>query len=480
MRDRAVKSGQEVSLPPLTAGKIYRSHRHMSTAFLVVWLILVAYGLLMMFSASYGISFIQSSANLKADLAQTGGLTQDSPVREILAADATALARKQAGLTLLGTLLALGIGGLINFRQLTRPAYSWIVYGLVTISLFYCRLGGVSINGARRWVYLGPIRFQPSEIAKIGVVFFLAAYFARRKARMKGKPKASVSWSKRAFLDVTWPALLVLLWVGLVLIQPHLSGAIIIFLISGILFFMADLPLKSKLLGLTQLVLLVLVFSLVFGLGYPLVTKQSAVDFVGQRFAHVTRRLDTFQDRENASQDDRLQIEQAEIALGSGGLTGKGIGRSAQKLNFLSEAHNDFILPVIGEELGFIGVISVILLFLAFLVTGILVAKNASNQMAMLLAAGNTLLIVIQAFLNMAVAVSLIPTTGISLPFFSYGGTASIFFALSAGLILCVSKSAVRTDPRLARIVHKGKSKAGRGKESQKQLEEEDSMRYAV
>ena len=126
------------------------------------------------------------------------------------------------------------------------------------------------------------------------------------------------------------------------------------------------------------------------------------------------------------------------------------------------------------------GVISVILLFLAFLVTGILVAKNASNQMAMLLAAGNTLLIVIQAFLNMAVAVSLIPTTGISLPFFSYGGTASIFFALSAGLILCVSKSAVRTDPRLARIVHKDKSKSGRRKESQKQLEEEDSMRYAV
>ncbi|NLA82140.1 MAG: FtsW/RodA/SpoVE family cell cycle protein, partial [Clostridiaceae bacterium] len=213
MNERAVKNGQEVSLPPLTAGKIYRSHRHMSTAFLVVWLILVAYGLLMMFSASYGISFIQSSANLKADLAQTGDLVQDSPVREILEADATALARKQAGLTLLGTLLALGIGALINFRQLTRPAYGKLVYFLVTLSLIYCRIGGVSINGARRWVYLGPIRFQPSEFAKSGVVFFLAGYFAIRKALMMGRPKASVSWSKRAFWDVTWPALLVLLWV---------------------------------------------------------------------------------------------------------------------------------------------------------------------------------------------------------------------------------------------------------------------------
>ena len=489
MTEPAVHSRKTTDLPPLSAQAIYRSHRHMSTAFLVVWLILVAYGLLMMFSASYGISFIQSSAQMKAALREAGALEEGSPVREVLEADATALARKQAFLTLLGTLGAVAMGGLLNFRQLTRPALGKLLYLLVTASLFYCRLWGVSINGARRWIYVGPIGFQPSEIAKVAAIFFLSGYFSRRKAARQqaplkaaraGRPGASGSLSRQAFLDVTWPALLIFLWAGLILIQPHLSGAIILLLISAILFFMAEIPLKSLVMGATQLLLLLLVFSLAFGLVYPLATQRSAVDFISQRFAHVTKRLDTFQDREGASQDDRLQIEQAELALGSGGLTGKGLGKSAQKLNFLSEAHNDFILPIIGEELGFVGVVSVILLFLAFLVTGLLVAKNASSHMAMLMAAGNTLLIVIQAFLNMAVAVSLVPTTGISLPFFSYGGTASLFFALSAGLILCVSKSAVKTDPRLARIVEKPKAKSGKAGKNQKQLEEEDAMRYAV
>lgn len=480
--------GRQAQRTPLTARDLVRSHRHMSTAFLVVWLVLVAFGLLMMFSASYGISFTQSSAEMKAALAGAGALDEGAPVRAILAADATALARKQAGLTLLGTLLAVGVGAFVPFRQLTRPVFGWLLYLLVTLSLVFCRLAGVSINGARRWVYLGPIRFQPSELAKIGAVFFLAGYFARRRSqrqkedalRKRGSPVPRASSGRRAFLDVTLPALLIFLWAGLILIQPHLSGAVIMVLISGVLFFMADIPLKSKLLGAGQLVVLLLVLSLALGFGYQLVNKRSAVDFLNQRFAHVTKRLDTFQDREAVSQDDRLQIEQAEMAMGSGGLAGKGLGKSAQKLNFLSEAHNDFILSIIGEELGFVGVVSVILLFLAFLVTGLLVAKEASSHMARLLAAGNTLLIVIQAFLNMAVAASLIPTTGISLPFFSYGGTASLFFALACGLVLCVSKSGAGSDRDLARILDRPGPGSRKRREGASDLEEDDPMGYAV
>lgn len=473
-------------------GRISASHRHMSLAFLVVWLILVLFGLLTMFSASYGISFIQSGAEMKTSLDQAGELDEASPVRAILEADATALARKQALLTLIGTSAAIGLGALVRFRQLTRPVLRLIVYLAVTASLLYCLLGGVVINGAKRWVYLGPIRFQPSELAKIGAVFFLAGYFSRRKAirhqeahssRVRtagGGPGQRTGLARQAFLDVTLPGLLMSVWVGLTLVQPHLSGAVIIALISLTVFFIADIPMKSRITGLLQLLVILVALAVVLGAGYQLLTRKSAVNLVTDRFAHAYRRVGTFQDRESANLDDRLQIEQAELALGSGGLTGKGIGKSVQKLNWLSEAHNDFILPVIGEELGFIGVVSVILLFLAFLVTGILVARRAGSHMAMLVAAGNTILIALQAFLNMAVAVSLIPTTGISLPFFSYGGTASLFFALSSGLVLCVSKSASRTDPRLAGIVDKRSARGGGAKKRKNRLEEDDAMRYAV
>ncbi|NLA95476.1 MAG: FtsW/RodA/SpoVE family cell cycle protein [Clostridiaceae bacterium] len=466
----------------MSSRRISASHRHMSMAYLLVWLILICYGLLMMFSASYGISFIQSSSGMKN---QAAGTSESLPVRAVLEADATAMARKQILLTMAGASLAIMLGSLIPFRQLTRPAFRYILYGVVTASLFYCRKGGMVINGARRWVDLGFISFQPSELAKIGAVFFLAGYFSRRQKvrrqeKMKaGRGKPGVSLSRQAFLDVTWPALLISVWIILTLIQPHLSGALIISLISLIVFFLADIPLKSRLTGFFQLLALLVVVALVLGFAYQVITKQSAVEYVNERFAHAFKRVGTFRDRDGASQDDRMQIEQAELALGSGGLTGKGLGRSVQKLNWLSEAHNDFILPVIGEELGFIGVVSVIVLFLSFLLFGILIARKASSHMAMLVAAGNTILITVQAFLNMAVSVSLIPTTGISLPFFSYGGTANFFFALASGLVLCVSKSAVRIDPDVERIVVKVKPAARKTKENDT-LDEGDGMGYAV
>lgn len=461
--------------------RVQASHRHMSLAFLIVWLVLVGFGLLMMFSASYGISFVQSSAEIRSQLTESGALDANSPVRAVLAADASALARKQAAYTLLGTIAAVTLGAVIHFRQLTRPVFPWLVYTLLLGSLIYCRLFGLSLNGARRWVSLGFVTFQPSELAKVGGVFFLASYLSRRRrlrARDKARPEGQrKSLASQAFKDVTWPAMLMMVLVVLILIQPHLSGAVILTLITITVFLLADIPWKSMAAGLVQLLVIVLVAALLFSAGYQMLTKKSATDFIGDRFAHVFRRVGTFQDRDTASDDDRMQIEQAELALGSGGLTGKGLGKSVQKLNWLSEAHNDFILPVIGEELGFIGVSAVILLFLAFLAAGIMVARRASTHMGMLIAAGNTILIVLQAFLNMAVAASLIPTTGISLPFFSYGGTANIFFALAAGMVLCVSKSGVATDPEIARIVDRGQRKKARGK---KTVEEDDSMRYAV
>ncbi|MGI6157152.1 MAG: FtsW/RodA/SpoVE family cell cycle protein [Saccharofermentanales bacterium] len=428
------------------------THGRMSLPYLFIWLAIVAFGLLMMFSASYGISFVQSSSAMRAQLREAGLLDPNSPVGEILAADASALARKQAFFTLLGVFLGLMVAGLFKFRVFSRRIYSITVYFVVTIGLVYCAMFGRVINGARRWIDLGFTTFQPSELAKVGAVFVLAAYLSRRRMIRRRNPQKKPLW-RRALLDVTLPACLMIVWIVLVALQPHLSGAIILTMVCFCIFFLADIPWKSWMMGIAEILLIVIVLGAVAGWGYQKATGNSAVEFVEQRFAHAYRRVGTHQDRDAVSEDDRMQIEQAEIALGSGGWTGKGIGRGVQKLNWLSEAHNDFILPVIGEELGFVGVMAVILLYLVFLLAGLNIARRAATHMAMLVAAGYTLLITIQAFLNMAVATSLIPATGISLPFLSYGGTSNFFFALACGMVLCVSKSATVRDRELSRVL---------------------------
>ncbi|HHW93617.1 MAG TPA: FtsW/RodA/SpoVE family cell cycle protein [Clostridiaceae bacterium] len=469
------------------------SHRRMSLVFLFIWLILIAFGLTMMFSASYGVSFVQSSSAIRSQWKQTGALDPSSPVGVIVEADATKLAQKQAFYTIGSALLALTLAIIVPFRQLTRPSFKWIVYVVITFALLYTIVAGRSFNGAKRWLTIAGITFQASELAKVGAVFFLASYFSdRRKARLQeagsvktGRSKTRTSrirrssWMKQAFMEVAWPGFLMFVWVGLTVVQPHLSGAIILTSICLVVFFFAQMPLKIRLAGLVQLLIIVLVICIAAGALFEALTGRSAVSFISQRFAHASRRLDTFQNRDAVSEDDRMQIEQAEIALGSGGLTGKGLGKSVQKLNWLSEAHNDFILSVIGEELGFLGILAIILMFLAFLVAGLMIAKRAATPMARLIAAGYTFMVVWQAFLNMAVATSLIPATGISLPFFSYGGTANIFFSLAAGLVLCVSKSGTKQNRELAKILNSSRYNKELDRDDG-ELEDDGTVGYAV
>ena len=303
-----------------------------------------------------------------------------------------------------GALAAIIFAVIVPFRQLMRPSLRWIVYIVVTLSLVYTFFRGESFNGAKRWMTIAGITFQSSELAKVGAVFFLASYFSSRLKGRGGKAvkaKDSVtgqqiskpkrpSLMKRALKDVVSPGILMIIWVILIVIQPHLSGAIILTMICLVVFFFAPIPPKVKLVGIVQLLVIILVVGMTIGAIYEWKTGRSPVSYISQRFSHAARRLDTFQNREAVSVDDRMQIDQAEIALGSGGLTGKGLGKSVQKLNWLSEAHNDFILSIIGEELGFLGIIAVIILFIAFLVAGLMVARRAATPMSVLVAAGYT------------------------------------------------------------------------------------------
>lgn len=478
------KNDSDQSVTPQQVGgpgeRALFSNYRMSLPLLFCWLLLLAFGFIMMFSASYGTSFVLSSIDYDAPVEADGTVAEAPVVKVIPEADASHLARRQAGITLLAVFLSLAFAFVFPFQQLTRKKLSYFVWFLVTPILLACRLFSTPINGARRWLSLGALSFQPSELAKIALIFFLANYFAARThERRREQARASAASSrtarrhgsnnstrvsqsvwKKAYIDVTRPAIMALVWVVLVLVQPHLSGAIILTALTLIMFFLANIPKRSLILGSLQVLAVVLVLLTLVAVLYPYFQDDHTSFFamVDSRFSYAKQRVSTFNNPEAATSDERMQVTQAEIALGSGGLSGQGFGTSVQKLNWLAEAHNDFILPIIGEELGFVGVLAVMALFLLFLMCGLSIARRADGEMARLAAAGYTIFIVLQAFLNMAVAVGIMPATGISLPFFSYGGTSNLFFCAAVGILLCISKSATEADQELSRILKKNRS----------------------
>lgn len=260
---------------------------------------------------------------------------------------------------------------------------------------------GTSAGGARRWIDLGVIDFQPAELAKFTLCIYFAHFFAKRTAILP-------------FL-----AALVLV-VGLVLAEPDLGTAAIITLFSAIIYFVSGANLTYF--------LALLPLGLVGGLGYILTSS------------YRKERLLTFLNPTVDPQGASYHIRQVLIALGSGGLFGLGLGQSRQKYLFLPEPATDSIFAVIGEELGFIGGGVVIALFAFIIWRGFLIAGRAKDPFGRLLAVGITSWIGIQAFINLAAMVALIPLTGVPLPFLSYGGSALIFTLAAIGILLSISR----------------------------------------
>ena len=255
-------------------------------------------------------------------------------------------------------------------------------------------------------------------------------------------------------------------WLILIVLQPHVSGFIIMSAIILSVFIAAGIPWKSWLSGLLQLLPILLALIVILSAVFPQWKGVTLQEFVDEKFAHAQNRLDTHNNPDEATSDDIHQVRQAKIALGSGGLTGVGLGNGRQKFNYLPEAHNDYVFAIIGEELGFLGTTCVLALFLAFLIIGLDIAGRAERPFAGMLAIGYTILISLQALLNMAVAAQVIPATGISLPFFSFGGSSNLFFIVAAGMILCVSRSGQKSSSYvrtfLAPFLDKSKRKANK------------------
>ncbi|HHU07744.1 MAG TPA: FtsW/RodA/SpoVE family cell cycle protein, partial [Clostridiaceae bacterium] len=334
-----------------------------------------------------------------------------------------------------------------KFIKLDWLRSNWFRHALylsVTALLVLVAFKGITVNGARRWLDLKIFSLQPSEAAKVGAILWLTLELEYRKKQMaqykdKWRDPVQRFWRQGWHL-LALPACKMAVWFLLIIFQPHFSAAIIFSVIVLLMFAFAGLKKSVWIAGLTELVAIFIVVVILLMLIMPLATGMSNNEFISKRFAHVFRRIDTYQNPTEASADSIRQIRQAQIALGSGGLTGVGIGRSVQKMNWLPEAHNDYVLAIIGEELGFVGTSLVLFLFMALLIFGFRIALGAKSRAGFMIAGGYTFFLVVQALINFGVAVNLLPASGISLPFFSSGGTANAFFSLAAGMVLLISK----------------------------------------
>jgi cell division protein FtsW len=266
---------------------------------------------------------------------------------------------------------------------------------------------GVSVNGARRWLGAGPLQFQPSELMKLALVLYAAGVIAQRPKIVK-RPKQLVP------IGVMVGAACIL-----IASQPDLGTALVIAFTTAAILVAAGMPVRY--------------LAVVFGAGFVLVSLYAIS--APYRRARLTSFLDPWAHAGTSG----FQAVQGQIALGSGGLLGKGPGDSTQKLFFLPEAHTDFILAIIGEELGVAGVMTVLALYGMFAYAGLRIAQRAVGTHAKLLAAGLTSLVLCQASLNVFAVMGLAPLTGVPLPFISYGSTNLVVLLAAVGLLLNIA-----------------------------------------
>jgi len=311
-------------------------------------------------------------------------------------------AREQLKWLIVG-LIACGVLSRIDYRRWFNAALPLMVATLVLLLAVFLPGIGIRALGAHRWLNLGIITLQPSELAKLTLVIYLSAWFALKE---KGR----------------FPAFLVLLimLVGLVAFQPDVGTAVVLFAIAMVLYFFSGAP-----------ILHVSLLFIVSVIGFAVLSVISPY-----RFARIL----TFFNPEHDPLGASYQIRQVLLALGSGGLFGVGIGQSRQKYDYLPEANTDSIFAVIGEEIGFLGATVVIALFLLLVWRGFRIAKRAPDTFGRLVALGVTSWIAIQTLINLSAMVALVPLTGIPLPLISYGGSSLIIVLSALGILLNISR----------------------------------------
>ena len=314
--------------------------------------------------------------------------------------------------------LWLGIGlavlimaALVDYHFWYHTWWLWFLLALVTLALCFVPHFGLRINGSRRWVGAGPITFQPSEIAKIAAVFFLAWWFARFESR-----------TRNLIFSFVMPLIAIGLLVSLIITEVDLG--------------------TSALIGATTFVMMFVAGTNAILLGVFSASALGGFIFTATCMPERMSRLLAFLHPENYKQDAGLQQMQALIAWGSGGMEGLGLGNGRQKMLYLPYAHTDFIFPMIGEELGLRVSLLVVFLFIVIIVCGMMIALHAKDRFGMLLSCGIVSLLALQAAVNIGVTTSLLPNKGLPLPFISYGGSNLAACLFSVGILLNIYRQA--------------------------------------
>jgi len=305
----------------------------------------------------------------------------------------------------------------LDYHRLREPAVVYTVLCLVLVMLVGTFFLDKS-HATHRWIKLGPLNLQPSEIAKLAIILYLGWFLDLRRRR-----ETSLEFSKQDFLQTILPAVApIFVCVALIVAQPDLGTSVDVVLIMAAILFVAGLSWKwlavGAAAGLPALVLLIM------------------------NASYRQARLTAFLHPDSDPQGAGFQLLQSLIAVGSGGFTGVGLMESKQKLFYLPEAHTDFIFAVICEELGFLGATVVIVLFAMYAWRGLRAAFNAPDGFGRMVALGVTAMVLFQALINFAVVLGMMPTKGIPLPFVSYGGSSLLVMLLATGVLLNISQQA--------------------------------------
>ncbi len=394
MAERTRKSTNNIQMKNSTTQKLKmprKRYGEIDLPFFLIIMTLLVMGIVMMFSASYA-------------TAVDSGLP------------GSYYAAKQIKMAAVG-LVAMFVLSYIDYHKYAK---AWVAVGayLGSVTLLVMVLVmGAEENGAKRWLVIAGQNFQPSELVKFAIIITFSYFITKQYNRMQ-------KFSVGILPFMTMLGIIALL----MMMQPHLSGTILICIIGVTLMFVGGVKF-THLLG-TGIVGVVGMLGLIF------------YKIENEGFTYFEKRIQSWRDPFADVSDATYQTCQSLIAIGSGGLFGLGLGESRQKYMYLPETKNDFVFAIICEELGFIGAVTVILLFVLFVFRGLYISSKAPDKFGMLVAVGLTVQIGIQAFLNIAVVSNLIPNTGISLPFFSYGGTALVMQLAQMGVLLNISRQA--------------------------------------
>ena len=381
--------------------------------FLALVMLLTALGLIVLLSAS----FPSAMYNLSPKVTDTGG-------------DPLYYFNRQFGFALMGV-VAMFIISKIDYQQFRWMSIFVLAGSVVLMLLVFVPGIGKTGGGAARWIKLGLVRFQPSEIAKVGIILYFAARLSKRGIQL-GPPKDK-KWNRRTllgrtcerldnigFLELVPYGIALVVVLGVIYLQGHMSAMILVIVAAASVLFAAGISLGW--------------FAAAGAVVAPLLW------FIITQTNYMKARIDIWLDPFVDPRGNGYQPIQGRIAIGSGGLLGVGLGNSRQKYLFLPEEHNDYIFSIWCEEMGMVGAVVLMALFALLIIRGFWLALHARDRFGTLLIVGIMSLMAFQVFFNIGVVTGFLPPTGISLPFFSYGGTALMITLGEMGMVLSVSR----------------------------------------